>query len=52
MEISEISDIMFYGGIALASVSVLLGLISVIVFSLTGHLLRLQLDKEYGKKRS
>lgn len=46
------SELLFYGGIGVMAAAGVLGIVSVIVFTLTGRTLRTRLDQEYGKMRS
>ena len=45
------SEWLFYGGIAVMAAAGVLGMLSVIVFTLTGRALRDRLEQEYGKIR-
>ena len=42
-------EMWLYGGIALICVAILLGIVSLIIFRITGHKIRQQMEQEYGK---
>lgn len=46
--ISE-SELLLYGGIAIMSVSIILAIISIVTFVLTGWKIKSRLEKDYGK---
>lgn len=46
------SEWLFYGGLAIMAAAVLLTILCIIVFAVTGRKLKMKLEKEYGKKRS
>lgn len=46
--ISE-SELLLYGGIAVMSVSIILAIISIVTFILTGWKIKSRLEKEYGE---
>ena len=43
------SELLFYGGIAVIALSVVLGLVSIIIFMHTGRKIHEKLEREYGK---
>ncbi len=45
------SELLFRGGVAVMAAAGVLGIVSVVVFTLTGRTLRAKLDQEYGKMR-
>lgn len=45
------SEVLFYGGIAVMSAAVVLALLCVIVFTLSGRRIRRKLEQEYGEVR-
>ncbi len=45
----SVSEVWFYGGIALVILAVVLSLAGAAVFSYTGRRLRRKLEEEYGK---
>lgn len=45
------SEVLFYGGIAVMSVAVVLALLCIIVFTLSGRRIRRKLEQEYGEIR-
>lgn len=45
------SEILFYGGIAVMALAAVCGIVSLIVFSVSGKRLKEILDREYGKRR-
>ena len=46
-----LTELFFYGGIALMVVAAVLSILTAGVLWLTGHRLRSKLEKEYGKKQ-
>ena len=51
MELFDLSDseLLFYGGIALMIAAVVLSILCVVVFRITGRRLHKKLEQEYGK---
>ena len=47
----EISDLLFYGGLAAAGCAALLGVLAAAAFRISRVRLQKQLEREYGKKR-
>ena len=45
------NEILMYSGIALMGASLLCGVVSIVVFSVTGRRIREKLNREYGEKR-
>lgn len=43
------SELLLYGGIGIMTLAAVLGVICILIFSLTGKKLRKKLEKEYGK---
>ncbi|MBQ7774505.1 MAG: hypothetical protein IJ379_01160 [Lachnospiraceae bacterium] len=43
------SELLFYGGIGIMIAAVLLAVICIVIFSLTGRKLKKKLEKEFGK---
>ena len=46
-----IGNVLYYGGIVLASCAVVLGIIAVIVFHSKSKRLKTELDREYGPQK-
>lgn len=43
------SDLLLYGGIAVMAAALVITVIGITIFSLTGHNLKEKLEREYGK---
>lgn len=47
----SVSQLLFYGGMAVMALSALGGIAASVIFAVSGRRLRRNLEEEYGKKR-
>lgn len=45
------AEILFYGGIGVMALSLVMAVVAIVVLCLTGRHLRTRLSREYGKRR-